>query len=212
MRVAILSIVAGFACASGDSLAKTLVSRRLHNSSANLWDQPSQEAVPEGCYDIRVHKCDCSIVTEENCNVLNLPGAPPSFFWTPGCESCEKLPEPKAVPDGCYDIEFHQCNCDIPNEQNCLDLNMNQSDPIHFWTPGCASCVKTNSNEYLPVSSGGMAGAVVGSLVIGSVLKLFGMTVYKDSDEQAASNIKQRTKQDCWTPTAGKGSSKSIGL
>ena len=41
----------------------------------------------EGCYDIRLHQCDCDIPDQASCEALNEPGDQ-RFFWTPGCTSC----------------------------------------------------------------------------------------------------------------------------
>ena len=33
-----------------------------------------------GCYDVSIHECDCSIMSEEDC--------PAPMVWTSGCASC----------------------------------------------------------------------------------------------------------------------------
>eukprot|EP01049_Picozoa_sp_SAG25_P011395 SAG25_NODE_1388_length_3144_cov_1.629885_3_plen_205_part_00 len=85
-------------CGNADGAA-AFVSGRLAVSQAgeNLTDVvlgldaccgEENPTVPDGCYDISVHQCDCGISDETTCERLNTPGAPQRFFWTPGCASC----------------------------------------------------------------------------------------------------------------------------
>ena len=69
------------AAANGTTLA---VAR---SSTAEAVARPSA-AEAEGCYDIVVHQCDCTIPDAAACQALNDPEQPPRFFWTSGCSSC----------------------------------------------------------------------------------------------------------------------------
>ena len=88
---------------------------------------------PEGCYDVSIHKCDCS-KTEAECTAAG----DPHLSWTAGCTSCVPFSD---GPEGCYDVTEHKCDCSIA-EADC-------AAPF-VWTPGCDSCL---SNGKLEVSS-----------------------------------------------------------
>jgi hypothetical protein len=94
---------------------------------------PAPSSSGDGCYDIDVHQCDCS-VDEEHCEqVLN-------HIWTDGCRSCdasEGVDHPECDREhswGCFDQAQHACDCTI-SQATC-----NQNMSTDTWTHQCWSC------------------------------------------------------------------------